>query len=143
MAESSAKSQRRKWIALGILAAFMCVALSAFRLVVYLNQSTPDRTLDAFCHAVLQADYRSAYDQFSAILQHTISEEAFAAPLSQDRVTACTHRNAGTFVSTLVLSQLTLVHASHGRNIDVVALIKDTRNNWKIDDISRALPAVP
>jgi hypothetical protein len=139
----SAKSQRRRWIASGILAVLVLVALASFRLVLYLNQSTPDKTLDAFCHALLQADYRSAYNQFSAILQRTIPEDAFAVPLSQDRVMACTHSSAGTFGIQSALSQLTLVHTSHGKNTDIVSLVKDVHNDWKIDDISRASPAVP
>lgn len=136
-------SQRWRRRTSDILAALPCVALSLLTLVLYLNQSTPDRTLDAFCQALLQANYRSAYHQLSATLQRTISEDAFAVPLSQDRVTACTHSNAGTFGSSSVLSQLTLVHASQGRNTDVVTLTKDAGREWKIDDIARASPALP
>jgi len=136
-------SQRWRWGTPDVLATLAYVALSLLTLVLSVHQSTPDRTLDAFCQALLQANYRSAYRQFSVTLQQTISEDAFAAPLSQDRVTACTHSNAGTFGSRNVLSQLTLVHASQGRNTDVVALTKDAGNQWKIDDISRASPAVP
>lgn len=140
MPERSATGRRR--IMPGILVVLVLVSISALLLLQYLKSSTPDRTLDTFCRALQQADYHTAYDQFSATLQRSISEKAFAAPLSQDRVTACTHSSAG-LQGKSVLSQLKLVHASQGKNTDILTLVKDDRNNWKIDDGSRASPAVP
>jgi hypothetical protein len=122
-----------------MLALLALASISSFLLFQYLDRSTPDRTLDAFCHALLQADYRSAYGQFSATLQRTIAEQAFATPLFEDRVRVCTHSILGTSGES-VLGQLKLVHASQGKNTDIVMLIKDGKNTWKIDDISRASP---
>ncbi len=139
MPKGSAKSRRRWWILTGILVVLILASVSTLLLIRYVNRSTPDKTLDAFCHALLQADYRTAYAQFSAKLQQTISEEAFAAPLSQDRVTACTHGATGNLGNSVV-SQLRLVHASQGSNIDVVTLVKDSNDDWKIDDIARLSP---
>jgi hypothetical protein len=91
------------------------------------------------CHALLQADYRTTYEQFSAKLQQTISKDAFVAPLSEDRVTTCKHGATGN-PGNSVVSQLKLVHASQGSNIDVVTLVKDSNDDWKIDDIARLSP---
>ncbi|HEY1352543.1 MAG TPA: hypothetical protein VGF67_23230 [Ktedonobacteraceae bacterium] len=142
MPERPARSRRGWWIAAGVLTLLALASISSFLLFQYLDRSTPERTLDAFCHALVQADYRLAYAQFSIALQRTVAEQAFATSLSQDRVRACTHSTVGA-LGTGVLGQLELVHASQGKNTDIVTLIKDGKNTWKIDDISRASLAVP
>ncbi len=139
MPEGPAKSRRRGWILAGTLAILVLASISSFLLIQYVNRSTPDKTLDAFCRDLLQADYRSAYDRFSAKLRRVVSEEAFAALLSQDRVTACTYRITGNLGDSVV-SQLKLVHASRGSNTDIVTLIKESDGTWTVDDISRLSP---
>ncbi len=130
------RSWQGRWITISILAVLLIAAVASFFVIRYVNRSTPDKTLDAFCNALQQADYRSAYDQFSAKLQHTVSEAAFAAALSQDKVTACTHGTTGDSANS-VTNDLQLVHASKGINNDVVTLTKDSNGDWKIDDIYR------
>lgn len=127
---------RRLWITLSLFIVLLLTSVSSFLVIRYINRSTPDKTLDAFCTALQQADYRSAYDQFSARLQQTISETAFAALLAQDKVIACTHGTTGDS-SNSVTNNLKLIHVSNGINNDIVTLTKDSDNNWKIDDIYR------
>src|SRR5216683_1976491 len=130
------RSRQGRWITISILAVLLLAAVASFFVIRYVSRSTPDKTLDAFCNALQQADYQSAYDQFSAKLQHTVSEAAFAAALSQDKVTACTHGTTGDSANS-VTNDLKLVHASKGINNDVVTLTKDSNSDWKIDDIYR------
>jgi len=130
------RSRQGRWITISILAVLLLAAVASFFVIRYVSRSTPDKTLDAFCNALQQADYRSAYDQFSAKLQHTVSEAAFAAALSQDKVTACTHGTTGDSANS-VTNDLKLVHASKGINDDIVTLTKDSNSDWKIDDIYR------
>jgi limonene-1,2-epoxide hydrolase len=130
------RSRQGRWITLSILALLLIAAVASFFVIRYVSRSTPDKTLDAFCNALQQADYRSAYDQFSTNLQHTVSEAAFAAALSQDKVTACTHGTTGDSANS-VTNDLKLVHVSKGINNDVVTLTKDSDSDWKIDDIYR------
>lgn len=130
------RSRQGRWITVSILAVLLLVSVASFFVIRYVNRSTPDKTLDAFCNALQQADYRSAYDQFSIKLQYTVSEAAFAATLSQDKVTACTHGTTGDSANS-VTNDLKLVHASKGINNDIVTLTKDSNNDWKIDDIYR------
>jgi limonene-1,2-epoxide hydrolase len=130
------RSRQGRWITLSILTLLLIAAVASFFVIRYVSRSTPDKTLDAFCNALQQADYRSAYDQFSAKLQHTVSEAAFAAALSQDKVTACAHGTTGDSTNS-VTNDLKLVHASKGINNDVVTLTKDSSSDWKIDDIYR------
>jgi flagellar basal body-associated protein FliL len=130
------RSRQGRWITISILAVLLIAAVASFFVIRYVSRSTPDKTLDAFCNALQQADYRSAYDQFSAKLQHTVSEAAFAAAFSQDKVTACTHGTTGNSANS-VTNDLKLVHASKGINNDIVTLTKDSNSDWKIDDIYR------
>jgi hypothetical protein len=130
------------WITAGALVVLVLASVAAFFVIGYFNRSTPDKTLDAFCNALQQADYQSAYGQFSATLQHTISEAAFAATFAQDKVVACTHGSTGDSGSS-VTNNLALVHASKGINRDIVTLIKDSNNTWKINDIYRQTSRSP
>jgi hypothetical protein len=127
---------RGVWIMLGLVVVLLLTSVFSFLGIKYITRSTPDKTLDAFCSALLQGDYRVAYDLFSARLQHTVSEAAFAAPLVQDRVIACTHGmtdDSGNSVTNFVK----LTHASQGVNNDAVSLTKGSDDSWKIDDIYR------
>ena len=130
------RSRAGFWILISVLVVLVLASVASFFVISYVNRSTPDKTLDAFCSALQQADYSTAYDQFSARLQHTISEGAFAAAFTQDRVTACTHGTTGDSGSS-VTNNLKLVHASKGVNNDVVTLTRDSNGEWKIDDIFR------
>ena len=133
---SAQRSRQGRWITISILAVLLLAAVASFFVIRYVSRSTPDKTIDAFCNALQQADYRSAYDQFSANLQHTVSEAAFAAALSQDKVTACTHGTTGDSANSAT-NDLKLVHTSKGINNDIVTLTKDSNSDWKIDDIYR------
>ena len=128
------RSRKGCWITLSVLTVLLLASVASFYVIRYVNRSTPDKTLDAFCNALQQADYRSAYDQFSANLQHTVSEAAFATTLSQDKVTTCAHGTTGDSANS-VTNDLKLVHASKGINNDIVTLTQDSNNDWKIDDI--------
>ncbi len=130
------RSRAGIWILISVLIVLVLAAVASFFVISYVNRSTPDRTLDAFCSALQQADYSSAYDQFSARLQQTISEAAFAAAFTQDSVTACTHGTTGDSGNS-VTNNLKLVHASKGINNDIVTLTRDSNGEWKIDDIFR------
>lgn len=130
------RARRRSWLLLIILVVLLSASVSSFLIIRYINRSTPDKTLDAFCSALQRGDYQSAYDQFSARLQRAISEATFAASLTQDRVIACTHGTTDDAGSS-VTNDLRLVHASKGINNDIVTLTRESDDNWKIDDISR------
>lgn len=136
MAPLSARRQRGRWIMVGILVALLLVSIPTFFIVKYITRSTPDTTLDAFCNALQQENYPSAYAQFSARLQRTISETTFASIFSQDKVNTCTHGTTDD-AGTSVTSTIKLVHASRGVNHDIVTLTKDSNDSWQIDDIYR------
>jgi hypothetical protein len=130
------RRRRGRWIVVALLVVLLVVSVPTFFLVRYITRSTPNKTLDAFCTAVQQGDYQSAYDQFSTRLQQTVSEARFASVLSKDKVNACMHGTTDD-TGTSVTNTMKLVHVSKGVNNDIVTLIKDSNGTWKIDDISR------
>lgn len=128
------RSRRGLWITLSIIAFLLLASIAAFWVS---TASTPNKTLDAFCNALQHGDYRAAYNQFSHQLQDALSETTYADIFSQDKVTQCSHGIASNFGSSAT-TELKLVHASKGINNDLVTLIKDNNNEWKIDEVRRA-----
>jgi hypothetical protein len=129
------KSRRGLWIAMSVIA-LLLVSISSFFTIRYINRSTPDKTLATFCSALQQQNYQSAYSQFSQKLQKTFSESTFASNFSQDIVTACTYtptRSNGNRVST----NMKIAHDYAGTNNDVIILIANSDQVWKIDDFYR------
>lgn len=77
------KSRLGLWIALVVIA--LLVVAGGVGGYVYLNRSTPTRTLQAFCNALKASppDYQTAYNQFSVRQRAQESEQAFASNLGQ------------------------------------------------------------
>src|SRR6266480_2228553 len=125
------KRRRTLWLVLvGVVLLLVIASLAAYQFVVYVNRSTPTKTLDAFCNALLRDDYHNAYVQFSPNIRAQFSESNFANDIAQDRITSCTHgdaSDAGSSASTT----LKLVHSSKGINKDIAVLTRDTSNSWK------------
>jgi hypothetical protein len=108
-------------------------------LFVYLTRSTPGKTLDAFCSALVQSDYQHAYQQFGPTLQRSFSEKIFADTLARDRITQCTYTAVGE-APQQVQTGLTLLHGSEGANNDQVMLDKDAHGTWLITNLQVARP---
>ena len=109
---------------------------SSFYIFRYVNRPTPDKVLDLFCHALLQKNYRWAYDQFSQGLQKNLSLATFASDFSPDEATVCTHGPSSDGGDSTTTS-LKIVHGHAGINNDVVILISVSNSQWKINDIYR------
>lgn len=131
------RRRRRLWIVLaGVVALLIIVPLVAYQVVSYLNRSTPTKTLDTFCNALLHDDYHGAYTQFSTRIQSQFNESTFTNDIAQDRITSCSHGNASDSGSSAT-TNLKLVHSSKGINNDLAVLTKDGSNNWKISDLRK------
>jgi hypothetical protein len=124
------------WLSLGSICAVLVIAALSFFTYLYINRSTPVKTLDAFCTALQKEDYQTAYNTFSKKFQGNISEADFAGLLSQDKVVLCTHGTTDDSSSS-ASTNLKLVHDSKGVNDDIVTLIKDADANWKINDVKK------
>ncbi len=133
------KKKRRRWLSIGafILIALV-VAASTFALASYLNRSTPMKTLNTFCTALQAGKYQTAYDQFSPTMQMNFTESQFAALFASDSIARCSHGSASEN-GTSTTTDLHLLHkTSKGINNDKIVVIKDSHDQWKINDIQKA-----
>jgi hypothetical protein len=125
-----------RWIFLSLLFVLLAtVAYISFALANYINRSTPQKTLDAFCTALQKQDYKTAYAQFSPEMQLNFTEQQFAQLLATDKVVRCLHGavdDGGTSATT----SLSLIHRkTGGTNNDKVTLTKDSQGQWRITNL--------
>jgi hypothetical protein len=130
------KGRRGSWVILSIVVLLLLAATSSFYIFRYVNRPTSDKVLDLFCHALLQKNYRLAYDQFSQGLQKNLSLATFVSDFSPDEATVCTHGPSSDGGDSTTTS-LKIVHGHAGINNDVVTLISASNSQWKINDIYR------
>jgi hypothetical protein len=73
---SAQKPKRRRGLVLSlvIIVLFVIIAVGAF---VYVNRSTPDKTITTYYAALVHGDYQTAYDQLSTAFQGKLTEPAF------------------------------------------------------------------
>ncbi len=74
---SAQKPKRRRGFILSliILVLLVIVAAGAY---IYVNRSTPDKTITTYYAALVHGDYQTAYDQLSTAAKGNITEPAFA-----------------------------------------------------------------
>jgi hypothetical protein len=96
--------------------------------------STPDGTLDTFCHSIQSGSYQNAYDQYSSKLKAEVSSVQFTETWSDTHWDSCTHDSVVTSGNTATTRITT--HEFFTKKITTynVSLIQEG-NNWKIDSI--------
>jgi serine/threonine protein kinase len=125
-AQPQKKSRLGLWIVLiVIILSGAAVGAAGVGAILYfnrsmpVNRSMPEKTLDAYCNALLEQDYLTAYNQLAASLQKDETESEFAnTSRAVGKVSACTHSSANTTGNR-------------------VSLIQDSESNnvWKINSI--------
>ena len=68
------KGRRGLVLSLVIIALVVFIAVGAY---VYLNRSTPDKTITTYYSALIHNDFQTAYSQFSTLAQGSTSEQKF------------------------------------------------------------------
>ena len=97
--------------------------------------SLPNKNLDAFCTALQNKDYQTAYNQTSDAIQSSYPESQFAKDFSW--VTSCTH-NFPTMTGNTATAVVTLGDSSGQTVKDKATLIQDKNGDWKIDSLQKA-----
>lgn len=123
------QDRRRLSLALGVVLALLLVA-SLIALVA--TRSTPDKTLNTFCNALLASDGRLAAAQLSTNLQNQQGQNLVSVP-----ITTCAHTPAiikgSSAIATLTITS-PLNEAAASRQIKIlVTLIQDANGAWKIN----------
>lgn len=122
------RNRRFIWIGLGVL---VVIALAVVG-YIYFTRSTPEKTLDAYCNALLGQDYLTAYNQLATGLQHNETESGFAQMVeAQGKITSCSHGSANINGATALVNFI--FASSSGQNSNSpVTLIQDSGNTWRI-----------
>jgi hypothetical protein len=126
---SQPKSRRGYVIALALIVLVAIVAVGAY---VYLNRSTPDKTVTTYYGALKNGDYQTAYNQLSTRAMNNLSEPQFAQ-IWQTRggVMAWTERSVQEQGSTATAT----VTFTFGNGQTALATIQLINENgvWKVD----------
>ena len=127
------QDRRRLYLSLGAMLAII-VVFSLISLIA--SRSTPDKTLDTFCNALLAGDGRLADNQLSTKLQNQRGS-FLIAELSSTRATTCTHTpaitNGSSATATLTTKFSSNPGFSNSPNKTLATLIQDANGVWKID----------
>ena len=124
------KSHRGFWIAFVVVVPLLSVAFGVYNGLLFVNRSTPEKTLNAFCNAMQRKDDLEAYGQYSSVYQRTYPEQQFGSDMSLDRVVSCSYDSISVSGSRAV-TRMRLVYASGAANDNTVILRQDS--DWKID----------
>lgn len=126
------RRNRTLWFILGGVGALVVLVIVLVAALVYANRSTPAKTLDAFCNAIHNRDYQTAYNQLSSFRQTRVSETQFANIFTN--FASCTYSSpaeSGTSATT----NMTFDSPSVGVITAPADLVQEN-GIWKIDAIN-------
>jgi FHA domain-containing protein len=142
-AGTAAPPQKRSrlglWIALIVIVLLIAGGVGGY---VYLNRSTPTRTLQTFCSALKSSppDYQTAYNQYSTRQRARESEQTFASGLQQlfsnpilGGLKDCTVSNVQQNGSNAT-GNVTLTFNNVNRTLVFNFSLLDESDGWKIDN---------
>jgi len=128
------QDRRRLYQSLVVMLALL-VVLSLIALIT--SRSTPDKTLDAFCNALLTSNGQLATNQLSAKLQG--QQGLLVADLTVTKAIVCAHTPAissgSSAKSTLTIKFSANAGFPNTLNTVLATLIQDTNGVWKIDTL--------
>ena len=93
---------------------------------------TPAKTLNAFCTALQQGDYPTAYNQLTGQMQSKLTEQQMTSFFPN--VASCTYGSL-TMTAKRATVTVTTTTASGQTENNPVSLIQDSSTTWKIDDM--------
>ncbi len=108
----------------------LCVIISAF---VYVNRSTPEKTLGTFCNGLKNKDYQTAYSQLARSIQNQVTEGQFESAFTGNntpQITNCTVSN--TYENGSTGSGALNYSFNNGRTVTQDYKLAYEDNVWKI-----------
>ena len=124
------KSRRRYIIALALV---VLVILAAVGTYVYVNRSTPNKTLTTYCNALKAGDYQTAYNQLSSAAMNSITEANFAQEWQQSAgaIRSWTVNSLQEQGSTAT-AQLTFT-LTNGQTVPATIILINENGQWKVN----------
>lgn len=103
------------------------------------NQSSPGKTLSAFCNDLQTGDYSSAYNLLSSKFQKSATQAQWDTGLTavfklKKGISSCTTSNV-TAASTTATGSMLLNYGDNTKETDKVSLI-DENGTWKVDTLA-------
>jgi len=136
------KSRLGLWIALIVLA-FVIIA-GAVGAYLYVNRSTPNKTLTAYCNAIKNGDAQGAYNQLStraksktSVAQISQALQIINSPLLggiKDCTVSNVQENGSTATATVTITP------NKGKALNAPAKLLDENGTWKIDNTTQSSP---
>ncbi len=128
------QDRRRLYTALAAMLAIIIV-FSLISLIA--SRSTPDKTLDTFCNALLASNGQLAANQLSTKLQN--QQGSLSSFVVANKITTCAHTPAiikgASATATLSLTIPSNSATANSLSKMLVTLIQDTNGSWKIDTL--------
>ncbi len=127
------RSNRTLFIILGSVVGGIILLCILVSVIVYAARSTPERTLNAYCDALKNGEYQTAYDQFSSGIQRQESEAQFASAFTSTnlKVTGCTVSNTSDD-GTVGLGTMSYTTNTNFTGINDYRFIQES-GTWKIN----------
>lgn len=130
---SAPKRRRGCLIALALIALIILAVVGAF---AFMNRSTPNDTLTAYCSALKAGDYQTAYNQLSSGAKSGISEARFAQFWRQQvgaikAWTVNSVQEQGSSATAAVSFTL-----SNGRTAPATIILIDESDGWKVASVT-------
>src|SRR5579859_2929417 len=126
------QDRRRLYLALVVM---LAILLISSLIALLATRSTPDKTLDTFCSALLAGNGQLAVNQLSTNLQNQQGSFLIAS-LVATKITTCAHTPAiikgSSATATLTLTVPPNSGAVNTQNKTLVTLIQDANGVWKI-----------
>jgi hypothetical protein len=124
------KSRRGFILSLIILVLVVIIAVGAF---VYLNRSTPDKTITTYYAALVHGDYQTAYDQLSTASQGKLTEPRFAQIWQGLGGVKAWSTNTSQEQGSTATATLTLT-LGNGQTTPASIVLVDENGTWKIEN---------
>ena len=123
-------THRTLWIIVSVLLIVGVIGGAAY---VFFTRSTPEKTGDAFCGALLGQNYQGAYDQLSSSLQNVLAEPQFAGDIkAQGRITTCALQTTSVTGNTATAN---MTETSSGQTFTGSIALDQENNTWKIRNL--------
>ncbi len=129
------RDRRRLLLALGVITAILLIG-SLIALLA--TRSTPDKTLDTFCNALVAGDGQLAVSQLTTNLQNQQGASLIAV-LTARPITRCAHTpviiKGSSATATLTVTSSSQTGTANNQSKMLVTLIQDANGAWKIDTL--------
>jgi hypothetical protein len=129
------QDRRRLLLALGVILVILLIVLL---ITLVATRSTPDKTLDTFCDALVAGDGQLAVSQLSTNLQNQ-QGAGFITILSTHPITMCAHTPAiikgSSAIATLTITSSPQTGIANNQSKMLVTLTQEANGAWKIDTL--------